>query len=259
MNKVLVDIQGLSKSYIVKKRLFAPKYLIKAVDNVSFQIHEGEVLGLIGESGCGKTTLGSLLLRLLDADKGRILFAGTDISRLEQKELRHLRREIQVVFQLAQETFDPKMTIEELLLEPLILHRIVRQPELGREVNRLLDLVGLGAAEKYKFPYQLSGGQKQRVGIARAIALRPRFVVCDEPVSALDVSVQGQILNLLLELKQELNLTYLFISHDLKVVKHVCERIAVMYQGKIIELGQTEEIVRNPQGLYTKKLFDSML
>jgi ABC-type oligopeptide transport system ATPase subunit len=259
MKQVLVDVQGLSKSYIVKKNLFSAKHIVRAVDDVSFQIHQGEILGLIGESGCGKTTVGSLLLRLLNGDKGRIIFDGIDISELDINALRGLRKDIQVVFQLAQEVLDPKMTIEEILAEPLALHHIVPKEDIEHELNRLLGLVGLGIEEKLKFPYQLSGGQKQRVGIARAIASRPRFVVCDEPVSALDVSVQGQILNLLLELKHEMKLTYLFISHDLKVVKHICDRIAVMYQGKIVEIGPTAEIINNPQVAYTRELFNSML
>ena len=258
-DNILVEVEGLAKHFVIKQRLFAPKTVIKAVDDVSFCISRGETLGLIGESGSGKTTLGNLILRLLESDKGRITFAGLDITRLPQSSLRGLRKDIQVIFQHSQETLDPKMTILELLVEPLKLHHIVAPYEFDQEVKKLLEMVGLGESEKHKFPFQLSGGQKQRVGIARAVASRPRFVICDEPVSALDVSIQGQILNLLLDLKREMHLTYLFISHDLKVVKYLCDRIAVMHNGKIVEIGEKEQVIGAPRDHYTRQLVNSLL
>jgi ABC-type oligopeptide transport system ATPase subunit len=259
MRDILIDVQGLSKSYIIKKGLFSPKYVVKAVDNVSFHINKGEILGLIGESGSGKTTTGSLILRLIDGDSGKILFEDVDITDKTEKYMRKVRKDMQVIFQSTEEVFDPKMTIEEILAEPLRVHDIIDVSEYDNEVKRLLNLVGLSEREKSKFPFQLSGGQRQRVGIARAISTRPKFIVCDEPVSALDVSVQGQILNLLINLKKELNLTYLFISHDLKVVSHLCDRIAVMYKGRIVEVGDKDQIINNPENEYTKALISSIL
>lgn len=259
MNEVLLKVEGLTKQYIVKKNPLTAKSVVTAVDNVSFDVRKGETLGLIGESGSGKTTIGSLILKLLKPDSGRIIFAARDITNLDGAPLRALRKDLQIIFQHSQDALDPKMTVDELLITPLKIHNIVRPQGYAGEVRRLLNLVGLSEKEKDKFPYQLSGGQKQRVGIARTIASRPKFVVCDEPVSALDVSIQGQILNLLTDLKQELNLTYLFISHDLKVVQHICDRIAVMHQGKIVEIGNKDAILQDPQAEYTKQLLSSML
>lgn len=258
-DKILVEVKGLAKHFVIKQSLLAPKTMIKAVDEVSFCIYRGEILGLIGESGSGKTTLGHLILRLLDSDNGTITFDGLDITRLSQRSLRGLRKDIQVIFQHSQETLDPRMTILELLIEPLKLHQIVAPHQFEREVKKLLEMVGLGEGEKHKFPFQLSGGQMQRVGIARAVASRPRFVVCDEPVSALDVSIQGQILNLLLDLKREMQLTYLFISHDLKVVKYLCDRIAVMHNGKVVEIGEKVQVIGAPKNPYTHELVNSLL
>jgi ABC-type oligopeptide transport system ATPase subunit len=259
MRDILINVQGLSKSYIIKKGLFSPKHVVKAVDNVSFHINKGEILGLIGESGSGKTTTGSLILRLIDSDSGKILFEELDITGKTEEHMRKIRKDMQVIFQSTEEVFDPKMTIGEILVEPLRIHNIIDASEYDNEVKRLLNLVGLSEREKSKFPFQLSGGQRQRVGIARAISTRPKFIVCDEPVSALDVSVQGQILNLLIDLKKELNLTYLFISHDLKVVSHLCDRIAVMYKGRIVEVGEKDQIINNPKDEYTKALISSIL
>lgn len=254
-----MEVKGLAKHFVIKQSLLAPKTVIKAVDEVSFCIYRGEILGLIGESGSGKTTLGNLILRLLDSDKGTITFDGQDITQLSQNSLLSLRKDIQVIFQYSQETLDPRMTILELLIEPLKLHHIVAPHLFEREVKKLLEMVGLGEGEKDKFPFQLSGGQMQRVGIARAVASRPRFVVCDEPVSALDVSIQGQILNLLLDLKRDMQLTYLFISHDLKVVKYLCDRIAVMRNGKVVEIGEKVQVIGAPKNPYTHELVNSLL
>ncbi|WP_184310439.1 ATP-binding cassette domain-containing protein [Anaerosolibacter carboniphilus] len=259
IQKALLEVESLSKHYVVKKNLFSPKTVIRAVDHISFDIYEGEALGLIGESGSGKTTTGELILRLISADAGRVLFQGEDILQMGEDTIRKKRKDIQIIFQQAQETLDPKATIAELIAVPLRIHRIVPASEIESEVDRLLNMVGLTGKDKHKFTYQLSGGQRQRIGIARAIASRPKLVVCDEPVSALDVSVQGQILNLLIDLKKELSLTYLFISHDLKVVQHICDHIAVMYKGKILEMGEKNQIMANPTHDYTKQLITSMI
>ncbi|MDD7795147.1 ATP-binding cassette domain-containing protein [Clostridium sp. 'White wine YQ'] len=255
----LITIKNLSKHYIVKKNIFAKKNLIKAVNDVSFEIKEGESLGLIGESGCGKSTTASLILNLIKADEGKIIYKNMDLTKINDDVMRGLRKELQIIFQASQGTLDPLMTIDELLKVPLRLHKIVDNSGLDSEVIRLLNLVELSESDKYKYPHQMSGGQRQRIGIARAIATRPSFIICDEPVSALDVSIQGQILNLLENLRKELKLTYLFISHDLKVVKHLCDRIAVMNSGKIVEIGQTMKILDKPKEEYTKKLISSQL
>jgi len=255
----LLKVENLSKHFIIKKSIFSPKIVIKAVDDIEFTVRKGETLGLIGESGSGKTTTGNLIIRLLRSDKGKVSYNGIDITTIDEKEMRPLRKDIQIIFQHTNGALDPKMTVEELIMEPLKLHKIVSEASINHEVTRLLEMVGLSNSDRLKFPTQMSGGQRQRVGIARAIASRPRFIVCDEPVSALDVSVQGQILNLLMDLKRELDLTYLFISHDLKVIKHICDRIAVMYKGKIVEIGDKNEIINNPKDAYTKQLIDSML
>lgn len=254
----IMSLRGIKKHYVVKNQIIAPKRRIQAVDEVSFDIYPGETLGLIGESGCGKSTLGSIILQLLPQDEGEILFKGQGISHLAGLDLRTMRKELQIVFQHTYGALDPQKTTAKLLMEPLAIHHIVSEKEIEPEVNRLLALVGLSAQVLGKYPGQLSGGQKQRVGIARAIATRPELLICDEPVSALDVSIQGQILNLLNDLRQELGLTYLFISHDLKVIRHIADRIAVMYRGRIIEIGTVEEVLHHPKEEYTKKLISTL-
>ena len=259
MNEIILKVENVSKYFILKKTPVSKSHIIKAVDNVSFDICKGESLGLIGESGSGKSTLSSIILNLIRCNSGKIFYKGSDITNLSENKMKNLRREIQVIFQYTQEILDPKMTIEELIMEPLKIYNIVPYEMRENEVLRLLDIVGIPKDCRYKFPYQLSGGQRQRVGIARAISVKPQFIVCDEPVSALDVSVQGQILNLLSDLKDEMNLTYLFISHDLKVIKHFCDRIAVMYKGSIVEIGSKNKIMNNPENEYTKTLVNSHL
>lgn len=255
--KTLIDIQNLSKHYVLKNNVFSPKVLIKAVDNISFNIKKGESLGLIGESGCGKTTTAMMILNLIKADQGSIFYNDIELTGISDNSMRKLRKKIQIIFQHSQGTLDPKMTVGQLLEEPLKLHHISTGKDIDKEVSYLLNLVELPESDKYKYPYQMSGGQRQRIGIARAISTKPDFIICDEPVSALDVSIQGQILNLLSNLKKEFNLTYLFISHDLKVVKHICNRIAVMYKGKIVEIGETAQIIGSPKEEYTKRLFEA--
>lgn len=259
MEDNLLSVSDLSKHYIVKKNIFSKKKLIKAVDNISFDIKRGETLGLIGESGSGKSTTASLILRLVNPDGGKIIYGGQDITDFDRAQMRDIRKNMQMVFQQSQEALDPKMTIEEILIEPLRIFNIVEKHEYNKEVKRLLELVGISEESKNKFPHQLSGGQRQRIGIARAISTGPDFIVLDEPVSALDVSVQGQILNLLQDIREELNLTYLFISHDIRVITHICDRIAVMFKGGIVEIGKREDIILRPRDEYTKKLLGSVL
>lgn len=230
---------------------------VKAVDGVSFSIYPGETLGLVGESGSGKSTIGKTIVGLEKPTEGRILFDGRDISGISSKELINLRSDLQIVFQDPYSSLNPRKRIADLLAEPLQVHRIIPAKEIPGEVDRLLELVGLPRNSRNRYPHEFSGGQRQRIGIARALSLKPRLIVCDEPVSALDVSIQAQILNLLKELQQELNLTYLFIAHGLGAVKYVSDRIAVMYQGKIVEIGTKQEIFHNPQHPYTRALLDA--
>ena len=231
---------------------------VKAVDGVSLHIGPGETLGLVGESGCGKSTLGKAVVRLLKPTSGSIGFNGTDITRMSQRALRPLRRDFQMIFQDPVESLDPRMSVRSIIEEPLLIHRIGSRSDRVRMVNELLDRVGLPSSAAERYPFEFSGGQRQRIGIARALALKPKLIICDEPVSALDVSIQSQILNLLVELQRELGLSYLFIAHDLSVVKHVSDRVAVMYLGKIVELAPSESIYRDPRHAYTKALLSAI-
>ena len=231
---------------------------VKAVDGVSLHIGPGETLGLVGESGCGKSTLGKAVVRLLKPTSGSIGFNGTDITRMSQRSLRPLRRDFQMIFQDPVESLDPRMSVRSIIEEPLLIHKIGSRSDRVRMVNELLDRVGLPSSAAERYPFEFSGGQRQRIGIARALALKPKLIVCDEPVSALDVSIQSQILNLLVELQRELGLSYLFITHDLSVVKHVSDRVAVMYLGKIVELAPSESIYRDPRHAYTKALLSAI-
>jgi oligopeptide transport system ATP-binding protein len=231
---------------------------VKAVDGVSLDIKAGETLGLVGESGCGKSTLGKAIVRLLKPNDGTIRFEGRDITRLGQSSLRPLRRDIQMIFQDPAESLDPRMSVRALLEEPYIIHGLGGRSDRRKWVNELLDRVGLPAASADRYSFEFSGGQRQRIGIARALALKPKLIICDEPVSALDVSVQSQILNLLVELQKEFGLSYLFIAHNLSVVKHISDRVAVMYLGKIVELASAEAIYRDPRHAYTKALLSAI-
>ena len=255
----ILEIRGLRKYFPVKGGvLLRTQAQLKAVDDVTLFIKPGETLGLVGESGCGKSTLGKCVCRLHDPTAGSILFKGTDISRLKRKALKPYRRNIQMIFQDPAESLNSRHSIGNILEEPLLIHGIRESAERRRRVAKILDTVGLPLSSVDRFPFEFSGGQRQRIGIARALSLNPELVVCDEPVSALDVSVQSQILNLMLDLQQEFNLSYLFIAHDLAVVKHISDRIAIMYLGKIVEVGPAEEIFRNPIHAYTKALISAI-
>lgn len=258
MTKPILSVQNISKHFTVKPGILAPTYRIQAVDRVSFDVLSGETLGIIGESGSGKTTLSNIILNLLKPDTGDVLFRDIPIASLEGEALKKFRKDLQIVFQASFGSLDPLRSVEQLVGEVLKLHRIPHSGSGRDEVLRLLRLVGLDEGVLAKRPGQLSGGQRQRVGIARALAARPALLVLDEPVSALDVSVQGQIVNLLMDLKAELGLTYVFITHDLKIARHLCDRLAVMHQGKLVEIGRTEAVISTPQADYTQKLMAGM-
>jgi oligopeptide/dipeptide ABC transporter ATP-binding protein len=231
---------------------------VQAVSEVSLEIRRGETLGLVGESGCGKSTFGRTLLRLLEPTSGTIVIAGRNLSRLTQRQLRPLRREMQMIFQDPYASLNPRMTVGDAIAEPLAIHELVPKRERAARVAELLTKVGMRADAAGRYPHELSGGQRQRIGIARALACRPAFIVCDEPISALDVSIQAQIVNLLEDLQQAENLTYLFISHDLKIVQHICDRVAVMYLGRIVELAEASVLYREPKHPYTSALLSAV-
>ena len=255
----LLEVRDLKMHFPVKEGIFlrTGKYN-KAVDGVSFSIGRGETLGLVGESGCGKSTLGRCITRLYQPTDGQVLFRGQDISRMSRRELMPVRRDIQMIFQDPMESLNSRHTVGQIIEEPLIVQRLGDAATRKRRVQELLDLVGLPARSVTRYPFEFSGGQRQRIGIARSIALNPQLIVCDEPVSALDVSIQSQILNLLVDLQRELGLSYLFIAHDLAVVKHISDRIAIMYLGKIVETGPGELIYRAPQHPYTQSLISAI-
>jgi ABC-type oligopeptide transport system ATPase subunit len=257
----LVEVRNLSKVFALAESSFGGRRSgeVRAVDDVSLDIHQGEMLGLVGESGSGKSTLGRLILRLIDPTSGHITFGGVDLMKAGSSELRRLRRDMQIIFQDPFGSLDPRYRVEDVIAEPLILHQkmILETPSRdGRRqrVRELLRAVGMDESAMPRYPHEFSGGQRQRIGIARALALRPKFIVADEPVSALDVSVGAQIVNLLQQLQRDFGLTYLFISHSMPVVRYLSTRIAVMYQGKIVEIGSTEQITAEPKHAYTRKL-----
>ncbi|PVW15065.1 ABC transporter ATP-binding protein [Marixanthomonas spongiae] len=255
----LLEVKNLKKEYYSHAGLFKPKQTVKAVNDVSFAVFEGETLGLVGESGCGKSTLGKTILQLEKATQGHILYRGTDLTKLTPPEIRKLRKEIQLIFQDPYSSLNPRILIGEALVEPMKVHGIgTSKEERQKKAKALLERVGLNESYFYRYPHELSGGQRQRVGIARTIALEPKLVICDESVSALDISVQAQVLNLLNELKDDFGFTYIFISHDLAVVKYMADQLLVMNDGKIEELGDADEIYANPQKEYTKKLIDAI-
>ena len=255
----LLQVRDL-KTHFPVKRGFLQRTVdhVRAVDGVSFEVGQGETLGLVGESGCGKTTVGRTILRLVPATSGEVVFDGKEVFRQDATNMRALRREMQIIFQDPGGSLNPRMRVGRLVGEPLLVHGLADGEELREKVESLLERCGLWKQAADRYPHEFSGGQRQRIGIARALALQPRMIVCDEPTSALDVSIQSQILNLLADLQDEFGLSYLFISHDMAVIHHVCDRIAVMFNGKIVEIGERDRIINEPQHEYTKALLSAV-
>ena len=258
-NNILVDVENLRMYFPVLAGVMRRKITdVKAVDDVSFFIRKGETLGLVGESGCGKTTLGRCVLQLYKITSGKVTFDGIDLTKLHGEGLRKMRRNMQLIFQDPYASLDPRMTAGDIVSEPLLEHNLAKGKVYKERVAELLSMVELEPRMAVRYPHEFSGGQRQRLGIARALAVKPKFVVCDEPVSALDVSIQAQIIKLLKNLKEELGLTYLFIAHDLSVVRHISDRVAVMYLGKIVEITRSDELYRNPLHPYTEALLSAV-
>ncbi|WP_055669594.1 ABC transporter ATP-binding protein [Desnuesiella massiliensis] len=253
MSESLIQVKNL------KKYFKTPKGLLHAVDGIDFDIKKGETLGVVGESGCGKSTTGRLLLRLIEATDGEVLFEGKNVLKYNNEQMRQLRKEMQIIFQDPFSSLNPRMSVSEIIGEPLIIHKAVSsKEELAKKVAQLMDTVGLTERLVNAYPHELDGGRRQRIGIGRALALNPKFIVCDEPVSALDVSIQAQVLNLMQDLQKDLGLTYMFITHDLSVVKHISNDIAVMYLGKLVEKAPAKELFKNPMHPYTKALLSAI-
>lgn len=257
-NELLFDIQGLKKTFPVTGSLFSKKREVKAVNNISLQLYKGETLGLVGESGCGKSTTGRSILRLLEPSAGTAIYKGEDVFKMNEKSFLKVRKEIQMVFQDPYSSLNPRKRIGKILEETLLIHSIGVPKERKGIVMNILDKVGLNLESYYKYPHEFSGGQRQRIGLARALIMEPEIIILDEPVSALDVSIQSQIINLLKKNQTEYNLTYLFISHDISVVRHVSDRIAVMYLGNIVEEAETDLLFSNPLHPYTKSLLEAI-
>jgi oligopeptide transport system ATP-binding protein len=259
-NEALVIVRNLKKYFPITKGNIMQRHVgdIKAVDGVSLDIYRGETLGLVGETGCGKTTLGRTMLRLYKPTEGQIIFDGCDLIDIKSSELRHMRRRMQMIFQDPYASLNPRMTIGSIISAPLTVHKVASGQEKRERVNELLEMVGLSPHFLNRYPHEFSGGQRQRVGIARALALNPDLIICDEPISSLDVSIQAQVVNLLEELQEELGLTYLFIAHDLSMVRHISDRMGVMYLGKIVELADRDEIYLNPLHPYTQALMSAV-
>ena len=254
----LLEVRRLSKVFRRKPGLLGSTSLVRAVDDVSFSIEKGEMFGLVGESGSGKTTTGRCILRLIEPTAGEVIFDGRDILKLSRRDLRRARRDMQIVFQNPYSSLDPRMRVGDIVEEPLVIHRLGTKAERLGHVRELIELVGLDPAHLARYPDEFSGGQRQRIGLARALALNPSFVVADEPVSALDASVQTQVVNLLIDLQHRLSLTYLFIAHDLRLVEAICRRVAVMYLGRIVEMGETAKLFASPQHPYTQALISAI-
>ncbi|PPA89736.1 dipeptide/oligopeptide/nickel ABC transporter ATP-binding protein [Brevibacillus laterosporus] len=255
----LLVVNRLKKYYPITGGVFAKEIgAVKAVDDVSFHVKRGETLGLVGESGCGKSTTGRSILRLIEPTSGEVLFEGKDVARMKREEVREIRKDMQIIFQDPFASLNPRHTVGKILEEPLIVHGVNSLKERSKRVHELLEVVGLSTYHAGRYPHQFSGGQRQRIGIARALILNPKLIVADEPVSALDVSVQSQVLNLMLDLQKEYNLTYLFIAHDLSVVRHISDRVGVMYLGRIAEIAHKDELYANPHHPYTKALLSAV-
>ena len=256
----ILEVKHLKKYFPLKKGKFKEgDPCVEAVDDITFDLYEGETLGLVGESGCGKSTLGRTIIRLYEPTSGEVIFEGEDVAKKSRKEMRALREEMQFIFQDPYSSLNPRMTVFNILAEPLIAHgKFKRGPELDAYVKNLMDRCGLPSYYCYRYPHQFSGGQRQRIGIARSLALDPSFIICDEPVSALDVSIQSQIINLMKDMQEEKNISYIFISHDLSVVKHISDRVGVMYLGSMMELADKNEIYSNPQHPYTRALIGAI-
>ncbi|WP_226667560.1 ABC transporter ATP-binding protein [Metabacillus litoralis] len=259
MSELLLEVNGLKKYFPITGGVFGKKTgEVKAVDDISFFVKKGETLGIVGESGCGKSTTGRLLMRLIEASDGSVLFEDKEITSMTKSELRKTRRDIQMVFQDPYASLNPRHSIGKILEEPLIVHGIGTKEERKKRVQEMLDIVGLSSYHARRYPHQFSGGQRQRIGIAKALMTKPKLIIADEPVSALDVSIQAQVLNLMKDIQNEFQLTYLFIAHDLGVVRHISDRVGVMYLGRLIELADSEELYSNPLHPYTKALLSAV-
>mgnify|MGYP002540327793 CR=1 FL=1 len=256
---VILSLKNVSKTFPVGKSLLGrPTKFVHAVNDVSFDVYEGETFSIVGESGCGKSTTGRLINHLLIPDSGEIWFQGKEISHISQDEMRPIRKDMQMIFQDPAGSLNPRMRVSELIEEPLLIHTDMSAEERAKIVNNLLKIVGLSDKHASRYPHEFSGGQRQRIGIARALSVNPEFLLCDEPISALDVSIQAQVVNVLEDLQQELGLTYLFVAHDLSMVRHISDRIGVMYLGKIVESGESDEVYDNPCHPYTRALLASI-
>lgn len=257
MQNTLLEVKELKKYFAINNGLFKEKSYVKAVDDVSFTVMKGETFGIVGESGCGKSTTGRTILRLNELTSGQVIFNGKDIASLSYEDMRKTRRMLQMVFQDPYASLNPKKTIRQILTEPLRVHGLFTKKEREEKAAEIIEIVGLHVSHLDRYPHEFSGGQRQRIGIARAVILQPDLIIADEPVSALDVSIQSQVINLLLKLQKEFNLTYIFISHDLGVVKHITDRVAVMYLGRIVELANTEDLYDKPLHPYTQALLSA--
>ncbi|MCK4260384.1 MAG: dipeptide ABC transporter ATP-binding protein [Halanaerobiales bacterium] len=258
--KKILEVKNLKKHFPIKGGLFGRQIAaVKAVDGLDFYIKSGETLGMVGESGCGKSTTGRLILRLIEPSEGEVKFEGKDVLNLGKNEMREMRKDMQIIFQDPYASLNPRMTVGNIIAEALEIHKLAKSnKEKESRVKELLEQVGLTGAHARRYPHEFSGGQRQRIGIARALAVKPKLIICDEPVSALDVSIQAQVINLMQDLQKDLGLTYLFIAHDLSVVKHISDRVAVMYLGKIVELAEKNELYANPKHPYTQALLSAI-